>query len=147
MPFPSTSDARLQPSLFNPVDDFALANAEHVSQSFYGEEIAPNIPQAQVVSAKHVANRFGGTVEFLGDLLDSPFDQLLPHKLKLWIGPAAIVGLALDAVLNNESPAAIFGAARMPLDANDELLKLVTGENLRLGSHLLGFRAPVWETL
>jgi hypothetical protein len=69
MPLASATDGSLEPPLFNPVDNLALANAKNGSQALYGEEIAPNIPQAQVGSAEYVANRLGGSIELLGDLL------------------------------------------------------------------------------
>jgi hypothetical protein len=147
MPFPSTPDARLQPALFNPVDDLALANAEHSSQAFYGEEIAPNVPQAQVISAKHVANRLGSSVKFLCDLFYRSFDQFLTNEIELRVCPSSIFRLVLDAVLNDESPTSVFRASGVPLNANDELLKFAASENLSLGSHSLSFRAPVGETL
>jgi DNA polymerase III alpha subunit len=108
MPFPATTDGRLQPSLFNPVDNLALANAKNGSQAFYREEIAPNVPQAQVVPPEHVANRLGRSVELLGDLLHRPLDQFLTNEIELRIGPPSIFRLVLDAVLNDEPPTGIF---------------------------------------
>src|ERR1700722_17315715 len=140
------TDRCLKPSLFNPVDNLALANAKHGSQAFYREEIAPNVPQAQMVSPEHVANRTGGPVELLGDLLHRCLDQFLTNEIELRIGPSSIFRLVLDAVLNDESPTGIFRTPGVPLNANDELLKLAARENFGLSGHLLSFRAPVGET-
>src|SRR5271154_3042482 len=147
MPLSSAADGRLEPPLFNPVDNLALANAKNGGQALYGEEIASNVPQAQLVPPKHVANRLGGSVELLGDLFHGSLDQLLTNEIELRIGPSSIFLLVLDAVLDHEPPTGLFRTPCVPLNANDELLKLAAGEDLRLSSHLLGFCAPVGETL
>jgi hypothetical protein len=99
-----------------------------------------------VVPPEHVANRLGGSVELLGDLLHRPLDQFLTNKIELRIGPSSIFRLVLDAVLDDEPPTGLFRTPCVPLNADDGCSSSLP-EDLRLSSHLLGFCAPVGETL
>src|ERR1700732_4295792 len=113
MPFASTTDARLQPALFYPVDNLALANAKNGGQALYGEKIAPNLPQAQLVPPEHVANRLGGSVQLLGDLLHRSLDQFLTNEIELQISPSSIFRFVLNAVLYDEPPTGLFRTPRV----------------------------------
>lgn len=78
----------------------------------------------------------------LGDLFYGILNQLFPKLVKFLVAPAAMVRLSLKTVLNDKPPALVFRASALALEANDQFLQFVSGQDPGLLRHGMRLGIP-----
>ena len=68
-----------------------------------------------MIPSQHVSDCLRASLQLLRDLVDGLLYQLLTHCLKLGFTPTTVLGLALESMLNDETPTGFLGSARVPL--------------------------------
>jgi hypothetical protein len=118
-------NGRLKPPQFDPVDDFCGANVHSLSQRHYGKTIAAYITNAYLPPVQGIPESLGTSFQLLCNFSDRIFGEQFSCFIEFLIVPTAVISLAFEAVLDNESPAFSLAAAGLPLKAAHKLDKFV----------------------
>ena len=88
--------------------------------------VAADFANAELSSLERASKGLRASVQALRDFLHRVLREQFPRLLQLFLMPATVIVLRLDAVLDNESPAFFLCAAGLTLELANELGKFVS---------------------
>jgi hypothetical protein len=109
-PLSLIGNGSMKPVLLNPENNLGFPNMKRARQAFHGKEITPDFAQAETISPKHVADRFGRPVDLLRYLFNRSFHEFFTNRFDFGLSPSSVVLPSLDPMLDDETPASFLGA-------------------------------------